>query len=335
MLIQIAALLLFASLLHAQAKPLAIINGQVIDMRSERPYRATIIVRAGRVERVSITARIPNDADTLNASGAWIIPGLWDMHAHIWSRTLLFPMYIAHGVTGVRDMGSSLPLWLAWRDSVSRGLVDGPHAIVSGVIVDGLSPFNSMYVQVKRPDEGRALVRDLKARGADFIKVYDRLSVDAYKGIMSAAKEARIPVAGHIPPGVSAIEASRLGQRSIEHLTSLATSCSDSGAALGRAAAAGLDSVRDLDFSRDSTLRGRVGAALGPYYERARALPLDACDVDRGMPAVARALRAGGTWIAPTLVLGLNGLARRPERRGLAPRSTAGVGGRDDPRECA
>jgi len=303
-----AALLLAASAVTAQTKPLAIINGQVIDMRSEQPYRATIIVRAGRIEQVSTTARIPNDADTLDASGAWIIPGLWDMHAHIWSRTLLFPMYIAHGITGVRDMGSSLPLWLAWRDSVSRGLVDGPHAIVSGVIVDGLSPFNSMYVQVKTPDEGRALVRDLKARGADFIKVYDRLSVDAYKSIMTAAKEARIPVAGHIPPGVSALEASRLGQHSIEHLTSLAASCSDSGAALGRAAEVGLDSVRDLDFSKDSTLRGRVGAALGPYYERARSLPLDACDVARGMPVVARALRAGDTWITPTLVLGLSGL---------------------------
>ena len=307
-LIRIAAALLFAPLLHAQAKPLAIINGQVLGMRSERPYRATIIVRAGRVEQVSTTARIPNDADTLDASGAWIIPGLWDMHAHIWSRTLLFPMYIAHGITGVRDMGSSLPLWLAWRDSVSRGLIDGPHAIVSGVIVDGLSPFNSMYVQVTTPDEGRAVVRELKVRGADFIKVYDRLSVDAYKSVMRGAKEARIPVVGHIPPSVSAMEASRLGQRSIEHLTSLAASCSERGAALGLAAATGLDSVRNLDFSKDSTLRGRVGAALGPYYEQARALPLDACDVARGMPAVARALRVGGTWIAPTLVLGLNSL---------------------------
>ncbi|MGH7695079.1 MAG: amidohydrolase family protein, partial [Gemmatimonadaceae bacterium] len=179
MLMRIAtALLLAVPVVTAQTKPLAIVNGQVIDMRSERPYRATIIIRAGRVEQVAAAARIPNDADTLDASGTWIIPGLWDMHAHIWSRTLLFPTYIAHGITGVRDMGSSLPLWIAWRDSVARGLIDGPHAIVSGVIVDGLSPFNNMYVQVKTADEGRALVRDLKSRGADFIKVYDRLTVD-------------------------------------------------------------------------------------------------------------------------------------------------------------
>jgi imidazolonepropionase-like amidohydrolase len=304
----VVALLLFAPIVTAQTKPLAIINGQVIDMRSERPHRATIIVRAGRVEQVAPRARIPSDADTLDASGAWIIPGLWDMHTHIWSRTLLFPMYVANGITGVRDMGWSLPLWRAWRDSVSRGLVDGPHAIVSGVIVDGLPPFNSMYVQVKTPDEGRAFVRDVKARGADFIKVYDRLSVDAYNSIMAAAKAARIPVAGHVPPGVSAMEASRAGQRSIEHLTSLAASCSAEGTALGRAAAAGLDSVRDLDFSKDSTLRGRVGAALGPYYHQARQLPLEACDVTRGMPAVARALRAGGTWVTPTVILGLSAL---------------------------
>ncbi len=310
MLIRLAAaLFLWAPTLAAQTKPLAIINGQVIDMRGDRPQRATLIIRSGRIERVaSPSAALPGDVDTLDAGGAWIIPGLWDMHAHIWSRTLLFPMYVAHGITGVRDMGSSLPLWLAWRDSVSRGLVDGPHAIVSGVIVDGLSPFNNMHVQVKGVDEGRALVRDLKARGADFIKVYDRLSVDAYNGIIAAAKEAHIPVAGHIPPAVSAMEASRAGQRSIEHLTSLAASCSVAGTALARAASAKLDSVRDLDFSKDSTLRARVGAALGPYYEKARALPLDMCDVLRGMPAVARALRAGNTWITPTLVLGLSDL---------------------------
>ncbi len=310
MLIRIVAtLLLFAPLLSAQTKPLAIVNGQVIDMRGERPHRATLIIRSGRIERVaSPSAALPADVDTLDAAGAWIIPGLWDMHAHIWSRTLLFPMYVAHGITGVRDMGSSLPQWLAWRDSVSRGLVDGPHAIVSGVIVDGLSPFNNMYVQVKGADEGRALVRDLKGRGADFIKVYDRLSVDAYYGIMAAAKAARIPVAGHIPPALSAMAASRAGQRSIEHLTSLAASCSEAGAALSRAASVSLDSVRDLDFSKDSTLRGRVGAALGPYYRQARELPLGACDVPRGMPVVARALRTGGTWVSPTLILGLNGL---------------------------
>ena len=309
MLRLLAASLLIAPSIQAQAKPLAVINGQLVDMVGERPYRATLFIRAGRIERVAPPdTPIPRDVDTLDASGAWIIPGLWDMHAHIWDRRLLFPMYVSYGITGVRDMGTTLRSWLGWRDSVSRGLLDGPHGVIAGVIVDGLPPFANSYVQVKSADEGRATVLDLKARGVDFIKVYDRLTRDAYLAIARTARAESVPIAGHLPPTITLLEAIAAGQRSIEHLTSIAPACSAAGAAVAAEAARGLDSVRSLDFTRDSTLRPRVIAALGPYYEKSRSRAFDACDVARGVPTLVRALRDGGTWITPTLVLAAHSL---------------------------
>ena len=305
----LAAALLIAPSIQAQARPLAVINGQIIDMVSERPYRATLFIRAGRIERVAPPGTpIPRDADTLDASGTWIIPGLWDMHAHIWDRRLLFPIYVAYGITGVRDMGTTLRGWLGWRDSVSRGLIDGPHGLVAGMIVDGLAPFANSYAQVKSADEGRAIVLDLKARGVDFIKVYDRLTREAYLSIARTARAESLPIAGHLPPSITLLEAIGAGQRSIEHLTSIAPGCSAAGAALAAEAARGLDSVRSLDFTKDSTLRPRVIAALGAYYDKSRSRAFDACDVVRGIPPLARALREGGTWITPTLVLAANSL---------------------------
>jgi imidazolonepropionase-like amidohydrolase len=217
-------------------------------------------------------------------------------------------MYVSYGITGVRDMGTTLRSWLGWRDSVSRGVLDGPHGVIAGLIVDGLPPFANSYVQVKSADEGRATVLDLKARGVDFIKVYDRLTRDAYLAIARTARAESVPIAGHLPPTITLLEAIAAGQRSIEHLTSIAPACSAAGAALAAEAARGLDSVRSLDFTRDSTLRPRVIAALGPYYEKSRSRAFDACDVARGVPPLARALRDGGTWITPTLVLAAHSL---------------------------
>ncbi len=330
MLRLIVAALLVAPSISAQARPLAVVNGQIIDMLGERPYRATVFIRAGRIERVTAPGTpIPRDADTLDATGAWIIPGLWDMHTHIWDRRLLFPMYVAYGITGVRDMGTTLRSWLGWRDSVSRGLLDGPHALVAGEIVDGLAPFASSYVQVKTADEGRAMVLDLKARGVDFIKVYDRLAREAYLGIARTARAESMPIAGHLPPTITAFEAIGAGQRSIEHLTSLAPACSAAGAALADEAARSLDSVRALDFTRDSTLRPRVIAALGPYYEKSRSLALDVCNVEQGIPPLARALREGGTWVTPTLILAASSLIENTHiedsLRALLPSWAAGM----------
>ncbi len=141
------------------------------------------------------------------------------MHVHIWETERTFPLFIANGVLGVRNMGGHLDDLKRWRAQVVSGELLGPHMVISGPLVDGLNPAHPDHsVVVHDPAEGRTIVDSLKEGGVDFIKVFDNLTPDEYYAIVEEAKKVGLPVAGHLPQGVWASDASTAGQLSIEHL---------------------------------------------------------------------------------------------------------------------
>jgi imidazolonepropionase-like amidohydrolase len=169
--------------------------------------------------------RVPPGAQVIDAGGRYLIPGLWDMHVHslfAGRPDYFFPLFIANGVTGVRDMGSTLSFEQITqiRNDIESGKTVGPrYGAVAGRIVDGPGALANVGVAVNNPAEARQIVKAFKQSGADFIKVYDRLSRDAYLAIVDEAKKQKIPVAGHVPFELTAAEVSDLGQKSIEHAT--------------------------------------------------------------------------------------------------------------------
>jgi hypothetical protein len=184
----------------------------------------SIVVANGRIITLGRTGkvRLPKGAEIVNAKGKFLIPGLWDMHIHSGgyeNGKKYFPRLIAQGITGVRDMGSPLDEILRLRREVNEGLIIGPHMIIAGPIVQGPLPFRMpLFISVNNEAEARQTVISLEERGVDFIKVQDALPRDLYFAIADEAKRQRIPFAGHVPPSISAAEASNAGQRSIEHL---------------------------------------------------------------------------------------------------------------------
>ena len=160
------------------------------------------------------------DAQTVDGHGKFLMPGMWDMHTHIKHPEVDFPVYIANGVLGVRSMGGEQDKVFAWDARLKDGSLLGPLAFVSGPIVDGpggpVEP-KSYGVFVANAEEGRAEVDTLKARGADFVKVYDGLSRESYFAIAAESKKIGLPFAGHVPNEVTILEAVHAGQRSIEH----------------------------------------------------------------------------------------------------------------------
>jgi hypothetical protein len=136
-------------------------------------------------------------------------------------------MFIANGVTGVRNMGGDLDQLLRWRADVLAGKLVGPRIVTCGPIVDGPDPSaHGPVVVAANANEGRRVVDDLKRRGADCIKVYDRLPRDAYFAIVDEARAKGLPVVGHVPLALTSEEASNAGQRSIEHLGNIFESAS-------------------------------------------------------------------------------------------------------------
>lgn len=208
----------------------------------------TVKISDDRVVSVesSSALQLPAGANVIDATGKYLIPGLWDMHVHGasderagWS----YPLYIANGVTGVRDM------WGPSNANKFRAHLAGkknpaPHLYLASPIVDGNPPVWPGSIVVSKPQQGRKVVDEQKRNGADFIKVYNRLDRDTYFAIADESKRQQIPFAGHVPLQITAWEATGAGQRSIEHLTGIALACSSQEAQLARPIAAGV-SPRD------------------------------------------------------------------------------------------
>jgi imidazolonepropionase-like amidohydrolase len=184
-----------------------------------------VVVRGGRIVSVgdTLAVSVPPRAEVVDGRGRFLIPGLWDMHVHALfnaevARTFL-PAFVANGVTGVRDMGGKLDVLRAARWAVLAGTLVGPRIVAAGVILDGPLPVDSaVSLAVATPEAGTAAVDSLARAGADFIKVYTLLPRDAYFAVLREAARLHLPVAGHVPAGVTTLEAADSGQRSIEHL---------------------------------------------------------------------------------------------------------------------
>ena len=221
------------------------------------------------------SAEIPGAVD---AHGGYLIPGLWDMHIHI-HDTAELPLYIANGVTGVRLMAGDRKT-AALRAELSR-VTPSPDIDLASAIVDGSSPMWPGSIVVKRADDARKAVDEIKAGGADFIKIYNGIPRDAYFALADEAKRQHIEFEGHVPFAVTAQEASAAGQRSIEHLTGIALACSSDQESLMVA------------MQRAMYFRDRLMLEAAGY----RSVDAKKCS------ALLAEFRANNTWQVPTLTV--------------------------------
>lgn len=188
----------------------------------------TIVVRNGLIEKISPAAKgdgAEQPAVHVNGKGKFLIPGLWDMHVHMvfgdWfprGKDVTLPLFVANGITGVRDMGGQLDVLQQWRKDISAGTLLGPRIIMSGPMLDGPQPRFPSSIAIKTQEDGRRAVDDLKQRGADFIKLQSLIPRDAVFAIAEEARKQGISFVGHVPDAVRASEASNAGQKSFEHL---------------------------------------------------------------------------------------------------------------------
>ena len=203
----------------------------VIDATGRGPEpNMTAIVDGDRIVAVGPWRKthIPRKAVVVDGAGKFLIPGLWDMHVHgasdaraPWSHLL----FLANGVVGVRDM-SGPPDAHVWRATQASNEDPSPTVYLGSPIIDGPNPVWPESIVVTDEAQGREVVKQQRERGADFIKVYSRLSRSAYFAIADEANKCGIPFEGHVPESVTAAEASDAGQKSIEHLTGVADGCS-------------------------------------------------------------------------------------------------------------
>lgn len=204
----------------------AIIHVTVVDVATgkESPDQ-TVVLQGDHIVSVSAfdANAAPPQGRVLDAHGAFLIPGLWDMHVHIQDLEDL-PLYIANGVTGVRLMfGVKKSNDLRARLSEEPA---APEVLFGSIIVDGDPPVWPGSIVIHNAKDARRAVDEIKAGGADFVKIYNSIPREAYFALVDESRKQNIPFAGHLPFEIRASEASDAGQRSIEHLTGIAIACS-------------------------------------------------------------------------------------------------------------
>ena len=208
---------------------IAITRVSVIDGGDPRPRPdQTVVIEGNRIVRVgsSRSITVPAGASTVDGRGKFLVPGFWDMHVHtaVSGGRDLLSLYIANGVTGVRDMAGDWDTLRTWRSEIAHGDLAGPRIVASGPYLEGGDvPIPHLFA--RNAVEARAGVDSLVALGVDFIKVHSQLNAESYYAIARRARERGVVFAGHVPRVVGAAAASDSGQKSIEHLLGIPAEC--------------------------------------------------------------------------------------------------------------
>lgn len=254
----------------------AITHATVIDVATgAKAADQTIVVEGRRISMVGPTAAttFPAGARVIEARGKFVIPGFWDMHVHmdVPGGRSLAPLYVAHGITGVRDMNGSLTNLRRLQREIRAGQVVGPRMFVSGPYIVG-TPVPLPHLLVRTAADGAIAVDSLRKLGVDFIKVHNAVAPAAFFAVARAARERGIVFAGHVFPPLTPLQASDSGIRSQEHLSGFPNECTPA----------------------DS-------AAFAPALPLQRLL-LGGCAREPQAPIYAQIAR-NKTWITPTLTV--------------------------------
>ena len=276
----------------AQATPksniVVLTDVNVVDVKVGKvlPHR-TIVITGNRITAVQeMDSPLAPDALIVSGHGDYVIPGLWDMHAHVIDEQYL-DLFVANGITGVRDMGGGLAqpsdgceslktaTLQKWRSEVVSGRRIGPELVISGPVVSGTGWPTSL--RARTPHEARVAVRTLQQQHVDFIKVYEAIPLPAYRALALEAKKVGLWFAGHVPEEVAPLAAVEAGQRSIEHIRDPLLVCfTDNPAELDRF-------FTEDGWSKSDKQWGRTANA--------------------SCPALIAALQTSATWLTPTLTV--------------------------------
>jgi imidazolonepropionase-like amidohydrolase len=268
-------------------------NVHLVPMTDEKIVKnQTVLVKGNRIIEIgpSKTIAVPENSKRIDGTGAYLMPGLADMHMHTrgdwdewlsdWPVSPLY-LYLANGVTTIRCFGphgDSFGYVLRWKDKINSGQLIGPTIYTSGPII---------YGPVSNPMK---IVREQKAQGFDFIKLYSFLSREEFHMAMITAKQAGMYTAGHIPFQVGLEGVLSEGMDEIAHIEEL--------------------SWEFVDFDRNKGLKGRkwMPYVIKTAYQQFKPyLGLNMEELEErfgnSMPSVATKVHSANVPVCTTLFL--------------------------------
>lgn len=224
----LAIVLLAAACSSGPPADLVVRNANIVDVETGNiSENQTIEVRDGEIAGIHDSDTEIAANETIEASGKYVIPGLWDMHVHfrggdslIAENKKLLQLYIKNGVTTVRDAGGDItPAILEWKQQIENGTLTGPQIFTSGPKLDGPDARWAGSIELQSADEVSAAFDSLESLNVDYVKLYDStIPADAYLAAIEEAEQRGLPVTGHMPFTVDFNEAVSAGLDATEHM---------------------------------------------------------------------------------------------------------------------
>jgi imidazolonepropionase-like amidohydrolase len=254
------------------ARPdLLLTHATIIDVATGRliPDQA-IAIRGNTIASVGSPAAVMSATDVVDVSGAYVMPGLWDMHVHFGGGAALIdenqdllPLYVAHGITAIRDAAGDLsPSVLAWRDAVATGALQGPTLFTSGPKLEGIDSVWPGDLEVGNEAEVRAGLDSLQGMRVDFVKITDNtLSPGLFMFALREARRRGFMTSAHVPAALTLDQVSEAGLGSIEHMSYLLRGGSPREAEISASVAAGAMSPADATTALVDTFDPAVAIA--------------------------------------------------------------------------
>lgn len=205
----------------AQLTAVTNINVLSPDGQTMLPER-TVIVDDGAIVSVTLDGVIPTEANVIDGSGKYMIPGLVDSHAHLLRSPNDLLLYVANGVTHIRDLGGPEER-LQWREEIEQGRV-GPRLFVASPAIDSMGLLEGAFYELitfhkntRGVEHAESVVRDFVEQGYDAIKIY-HLDMPSYRAVNAVAAELDVPTTGHFPLSLELSELAITQQQEIAHL---------------------------------------------------------------------------------------------------------------------
>src|SRR5215510_1523376 len=204
-----------------QSQVTVIVGGVLIDGNGSRPLAdAVVVVQGDRIKAVGKrgTVAYPQDARIIHADGKFVLPGLIDLHVHYqaWQGEL----YLAHGVTTVKDTGNPVEWLEAQSAAIDQGRTEGPRLFYTGNSLTSPPAVKDHHIGLDSPETGVRAVRILKDHGATAIKVHQQISPVLLHAICEEAHKLGLRVTGHLRR-IGAREAALAGIDGLEHATGI------------------------------------------------------------------------------------------------------------------
>ena len=292
-------------------------NVSIIDAEKGTQEQMTVIVQDNRIIKVDKAENFNLAASNqiIDGTGKYLIPGLWDAHVHFAyieeMAPSMFDLFLAYGITSVRDTGGKLDFVKRWKDKAEASPQDAPRVKIAGPLLDGTPNVYDGSIPTRPPlslgangvEEAEALVDRFVAAEVDLIKAYEMLTPEQFEAVIERANENNLKVTGHVPLSMDVISASNAGLNSMEHMRNLEMSSASNWEEL-------LDTRRKMLFDGKNevggVLRSNIHAA-----QRAEAVEnYDEEVADRVLATLAE----NETWQIPTLALSTGMVNRHFDR---------------------